>query len=109
MVVELPKAEGEGEGEKVHVTLTYVLHLPHAVAVWMQTSRCRINATVIGSKDVKEGEELEGEKEGTGEHAAEEASGEPVEPKQGGSPEAEAKESKDDPPAGEEQAEENAS
>lgn len=30
MVVELPQAEGEGEGEKVHVTLTYVFHLPCA-------------------------------------------------------------------------------
>ncbi|KAI9569026.1 hypothetical protein HD554DRAFT_2020987 [Boletus coccyginus] len=66
MVVELPKADGEGEGEKVHVTLT-------------------INATVIGSKDVKEGEEPEGEKEGTGEHTAEaeEAPGEAAESKHG--------------------------
>ncbi|KAF8558500.1 hypothetical protein OG21DRAFT_1481481 [Imleria badia] len=90
MVVELPKAEGEGEGEKVHVTLT-------------------INATVIGSKDVKEVEEHEGEKGGT-EHTAEEASGEAVESKHGeSSPGGEAKESEDNPPAGEEHAEESAS
>ncbi|KAN0075376.1 hypothetical protein V8E55_011399 [Tylopilus felleus] len=90
MVVELPKAEGEEEGEKVHVTLT-------------------INATVIGSKDVKEGDEHE---EGAGEHAAEEASGEPVESKQGElSSGGEVKESEDKPPAGEleEHAEESAS
>jgi len=92
MVVELPKAEGEGEGEKVHVTLT-------------------INATVIGSKDVKEGEEHEGEKEGmAGEHAAEEPSGGAAGSKHGeSSPGAEAKESEDNPPAGEEHTEESAS
>lgn len=101
MVVELPKAEGEGEGEKVHVTLTYVFHFPCATVAWISMSRCRINATVIGSKDVKEGEEHEGEKEGTEEHATEEAPGEAVEPKHGGSPGSEAKESEDNPPAGE--------
>lgn len=72
-------------------------------------SRRRINATVIGSKDVKEAEEHEDEKEGTGEHGAEETSGEAVEPMQGGPAGAEAKESEDDPPADEEQAEKSAS
>ncbi|KAG2138964.1 hypothetical protein DEU56DRAFT_801110 [Suillus clintonianus] len=43
MTVDLPKLEGEEEGEKVHVMLT-------------------INATVIGSKDVKD--EVEGAEEG---------------------------------------------
>jgi len=91
MVVELPNAEGEGEGEKVHVTLT-------------------INATVIGSKDVKEGEEHETDKEGAEEHTAEEASGEAVESKYGeSSPGGGVKESEDHPPAGEEHAEESAS
>lgn len=109
MVVEVPKAEGEGEGEKVHVTLTYVLP-DNITVVRMLTNRCRINATVIGSKDVKEGEEHEGEKEGTGEHAAEEASGEAVGSMRGeSSPGGEAKESEDNPPAGEEHAEESAS
>lgn len=109
MVVELPKAEGEEEGEKVHVTLTYVFHSDHSTVVWVSTCRCRINATVIGSKDVKEGDEHE---EGAGEHAAEEASGEPVESKQGElSSGGEVKESEDKPPAGEleEHAEESAS
>ena len=111
MVVELPKAEGEGEGEKVHVTLTYVFHSDNATVVWIPTSQCRINATVIGSKDVKEGEEHEGEKEGTaGEHAAEEPSGEAAGSKHGElSPGAEVKESEDNPPAGEEHTEESAS
>ncbi|KAH0830361.1 hypothetical protein J3R83DRAFT_1755 [Lanmaoa asiatica] len=92
MVVELPMAEGEGEGEKLHVTLT-------------------INATVIGSKDVKEGDEHEGEKEGTEEHVAEEASGEVAVSKHGESPgvDVEAKESEDNPPVSEQQAEESAS
>jgi len=91
MVVELPKAEGEREGEKVHVTMT-------------------INATVIGSKYVKEGEEHEGGKEGTGEHAAEEASGEAAGSEPGeSSPVTDAKEGEDNPPAGEERTEESAS
>ncbi|KAG9318226.1 hypothetical protein JVU11DRAFT_307 [Chiua virens] len=94
MVVELPKTEGEGEGEgeKVHVMLT-------------------INATVIGSKDVKEGEEHEGDTEGTGEQpVTKEVTTEAVGTKEGESPETDAKEGGDNPPAASvEQAEEIAS
>lgn len=80
--------------------------LDNSTVVWISTSRCRINATVIGSKYVKEGEEHEGEKEGTGEHAAEEPSGEAAGSKHGeSSPGAEAKESEDNPPASEEHTE----
>jgi hypothetical protein len=106
MVVELPKAEGEEDGEKVHVMLTYVFC---SRAMGILTSRCRINATVIGSKYVKEVGEHEEEPEEAGEHAAEEASGEAVGSHHEQTPEGEEKESRDKPPTGEEQAEESAS
>ncbi|KIJ17155.1 hypothetical protein PAXINDRAFT_179852 [Paxillus involutus ATCC 200175] len=85
MVIELPKGEGEeGEGEKVHVMLT-------------------INATVIGSKNVRDdGEEQEGQKEGEGTGTAEETAGETAESKPEEAPEAEAKESEDKPADAEE-------
>lgn len=106
MVVELPKAEGEEDGEKVHVMLTYVFC---SRAMGILTSRCRINATVIGSKYVKEVAEHEEEPEEAGEHVAEEGSGEAVGSHHEQSPEGEEKESKDKPPTGEEQAEESVS
>lgn len=105
MAVELPKAEEEGEGEKVHVTLTYVFHSQYASVIRVLTCLCRISATVIGSKDVKEGVEHEGEIEGTVEHAAEEAPGEAVGSKQRESLGTEVKEGEGEPPAGEEHAE----
>ncbi|KAF8842539.1 hypothetical protein BDN67DRAFT_965675 [Paxillus ammoniavirescens] len=84
MVIELPKGEGEEEGEKVHVMLT-------------------INATVIGSKNVRDGgEEQEGQKEGEGTGAAEETAGETAESKPEEAQEAEAKETGDKPTAAEE-------
>ena len=98
MTVELPAAEGEeGENEKLHVMLTYVCSC-HVPLTGYQRVR-RINATVIGSKDVKEVEEHEGEHEGPGEHATEEASSQAA--KEGEPQGAEAKEGGDNPPAGE--------
>lgn len=44
MVVELPKAEGEGEGEKVHVTLTYVFR--SIIPPWFGYQRAGAGSTL---------------------------------------------------------------
>ncbi|KIJ63290.1 hypothetical protein HYDPIDRAFT_134375 [Hydnomerulius pinastri MD-312] len=81
MTVELPKVDGE-EGEKVHVMLT-------------------INATVIGSKDVKDDDEephgeAEAEAEAQGVPTTEEPAGDAEDPKPEEPPAGEAKEGDDE-------------